>query len=77
MNVRSNCKTRRFKRHSEALLVFRKSALVNKVSKLFKRLFSYTRVNVSWGFVKPFCEYMAVSVFCGSVYKSYISAKHD
>ena len=52
MNVGSNCKTSRFKWHSEVLLNWRKTAFVNTVYKLFKRLFSYTRVNAKLGMCK-------------------------
>ena len=62
MNVGSNCKTCRFKRDSEVLLNWSKTALVNTVYKLFKRLFSYTRLNAKLGFSKTSFVNMAVTV---------------
>ena len=53
MNVGLNCKTSRFKRHSEVLLNWSKTAkIVNTVYKLFKRLISYTRVDIKLRFRK-------------------------
>ena len=48
MNVGSNCKTCRFKQHSEVFLNWSKIAFVNTVYKLF----SYTRLNAKLGFSK-------------------------
>ena len=62
MNVGSNCKTSRFKRHSEVLLNWRKTAFVNMVYKLFKRLLSYTRVHAKLGFSKASFVNTAVAV---------------
>ena len=62
MNVRSNCKTSRFKRHSEGLLSWSKTVFVNKVYKLCKRLFSYTRVTAKLGFGKTYFVNTAVSL---------------
>ena len=52
MNVWLNCRTCRFKRRSEVLLNWSKTAFVNTVYKLFRRLFSYTRLNAKLGFCK-------------------------
>ena len=52
MNVGSNCKTCQFKRHSEVFLNWSETAFVNTVYKLFKRLFSYTRLKAKLGFSK-------------------------
>ena len=52
MNVGSKSKTGRFKRYSEVLLHRSKTVFVNTVYKLFKRLFSYTRLNAKLGFSK-------------------------
>ena len=62
MNVGSNCKTSQFKRHSEVLLNWIKTAFVNTVYKLFKRLFSYTRANPKLGFGKTSFVNTAVKV---------------
>ena len=62
MNVGSHCKTSRFKRHSEVLLNCCKTAFVNTVYKLFKRLFSYTRVHAKLGFSKTSFVNTAVAV---------------
>ena len=50
MNGGSNCKSSKFKRHSEVLLNWSKTAFVHTVFKLFKRRFSYTRLNAKLGF---------------------------
>ena len=62
MNVGSKSKTGRFKWHSEVLSNRSKTAFVNKVYKLFKRLFSYTHLNAKLGFNKTSFVNTAVRV---------------
>ena len=52
LNFGSKSKTSRFKRYSEVSLNWSKTAFVNTVYKLFKLLFSYTRVYAKLGFSK-------------------------
>ena len=62
MNVGLNCKTYRFKQHSEVLLNWSKTVFVNIVYKLFKRLFTYTRLNSKLGFGKTSFVNTAINV---------------
>ena len=62
MNVGSKSKTNRLKRYSEVLLNWSKIAFVNTVYKLFKLLFSYTRVYAKLGFSKTSFVNTAVGI---------------
>ena len=72
MNVGSNRKTCRLKRHSEVLLNWSKTAFVNRVYKLFKRLFSYTRLNAKLGFSKTSFVNTAASVCWEADYTMFV-----